>query len=1519
MPRVGGSSRSSLAAPIVLGWLALAGPSRADPGDGLGRTVVVVAPGERSRRPLAATSAGETYRLQVAIEGPVGERDRVRVTLEGPGGDRSGKTLHAGDADLSLAYRPRLDGPASLVVEADAASGPVRVSTAWDRREIAEGDRPAVEAEPNDSWDRANPMVLGRDVHGSADDVDYLDNPEEGKAGLDWFRLEVRDEAPVLVYFQLDLLDRDVSANLRVHRLDPASGQVRPYLAGKDPMEVVHDRERERYSTHLSRTLTRGTYFVEVNANHPDYILRTRAHPVPPLADPTRAVEAGLDYLLGVGDAWFAQVPREGNAFVRSTNLHDTATRCTACHASSFPTEAALVGQANGYPIRAKSSMRYLMDRLANAPTPLYGPDGLNWQRFIAIPLQAQGKQGGIVLDFGRQVEGADAPEFERFGPFLRAAWLGRRSLPADEVNGVVPVDSKFGLAWRDWRVLTEMTRRTGRVAYAQAADAIADLLDDPATDRQVETFQDRLHRLHAWWLVDPKHFAPRIAAEADALLALQNPDGGWHELGRHPAPSAVYTTGQLTWTLLKVGRKRDDPPIARALAFLMARQQPFGGWFQADTHENFRTPMRETRYAVEALAEAFPRPGGPLRSWGNRDGQPARMPRPGPLVATLDDLENLWDVPRADRPAFARAILPILDDPDPLLRARASAALGRLGDPSAVGPLVARLDDPSKSVWRAAAWALRRLGNRGVGVEAVRAALDAPDPATRRGAVRVFAYHFPGMDGRVDLADRLIARTGDPDLWTRLQALRSLRQWFYRTNDDGLRRRIVLAYLARMAEPDVPVVRKALSEGMYILLDENLGGGVSLQKNLAALPEKYRRNALAGREAVERDVLLGPILAAMGSGSALQREALVRSFDGSFLGGRTYARRPTGMIDVGNDREFGFLHEPPADVLDRTFAALLASPATPEVRRGTIRLAGFFQVPGRSADPSIQASLLRGLADPDPGVRDAARSVVAADLALIGAEDDPARVALVRSILDGSDADRRAIAGALSRNPALLARPEVLAGVRVRLGRDEAGSLVPVLGHPAFADAEVLAAVRRGWPKAADPSSRLALLDALIGRPGLVDRDDPAGEAVEVLRLAMSDPSAAVRERTLGAIGGMTRFRSGRASAALLLTSLADDAPGLRRLGLGLAADRADFWARPDARERLLALLVDPDARVRGDALACVERHRLAEGSPSFARRLKGVAADPAWKDRAEAALRAQGHDPAAIRADVSPGRPRLLGLARFRAEVNPWFYRRGEDGVSCAKCHATHNVLRIGEGDGSGDRDGEPLMINYNSVLKVVNLGDPEASLLLRKPRSPLGQGGPEPSSPTGLTHVGGPRWEGGDDPAYRAILGWLREAAADRPPGPEPRASADSHAPGFDPGRATDGDPATAWRTEFIGSNPGYPHDLTLDLGRSSRVDGLLYVPRQDSSVGRVKEYEIHLSDDGESWSSPVARGTWPDDPATRYVALPGRAARYVRLRGLSEVAGRPSMAAAEVAVEARPEGDAGAERTQPGARP
>ena len=198
-------------------------------------------------------------------------------------------------------------------------------------------------------------------------------------------------------------------------------------------------------------------------------------------------------------------------------------------------------------------------------------------------------------------------------------------------------------------------------------------------------------------------------------------------------------------------------------------------------------------------------------------------------------------------------------------------------------------------------------------------------------------------------MPESLIGLTRDPDLWTRLQALRTLRQWFYRTKDTALARRIVDTYLARMAEPDLPVIRKNLSEGLYIMLDENLGGGVSLQKNIESLPAAMRPRIMDARRAFERDVLITPVLAALEHGNDLQRVAVLEAFDGSFFKGRSFARQPEAMIDVGNDREFGFLYQPDLSALEATFSQLLTADLPPRARRQAIQLASFFKLPGRT------------------------------------------------------------------------------------------------------------------------------------------------------------------------------------------------------------------------------------------------------------------------------------------------------------------------------------------------------------------------------------------------------------------------------------------------------------------------------------------------------------------------------------------------------------------------------------------
>jgi hypothetical protein len=721
------------------------------------------------------------------------------------------------------------------------------------------------------------------------------------------------------------------------------------------------------------------------------------------------------------------------------------------------------------------------------------------------------------------------------------------------------------------------------------------------------------------------------------------------------------------------------------------------------------------------------------------------------------------------------------------------------------------------------------------------------------------------------------------------------------------------------MAEPDFRVVRRNLSEGLYIMLDENLGGGVSLQKNIAELPASMRAPILEARKGIERDVLLGPVLLALEKGNSLTRAAVLDGFDGSFFKGRSYARQPEAMIDVGNDREFGFLYEPGLADLEKTFAPLLEGELPPQSRRQALQLASFFRLTGRTRNPAIQLAVLRRLSDPDAGVRSAARAVISSELDTTEIEDDPRRLALVRSAIASSEEGRDAVLPLIGRNKALATRPEIRVAIR-ELVIHNVGlpTLLPVLKTSAVHDTEVVSLLLRDWPRL-KAEERLEAIEVLLRRPALVDVGEPREPVMQVLGRAMTDPSAAVRNRTLRGINALPALWTGKGSTSLLYSALADDTPSIRRLGLTLARSRTGFWARPDAQEHLKRLLVDPDAQVRLAALATVEEHRLIQAVPGLARRVKALEADPALKPRAAALIASDGLKPEDVEADIRLGRPRLLSFSTFRQKVNPLFYQASDDGYACVNCHQNHTILRITEARSGQDQSGEALMINYNSALKVINLGEPESSLLLRKPRSPQGQGGSELSSPTGLTLVGGPRWETVDHPAYRAILDWVREASravrdaslapreasrAAASPSGEETYSADSYAPDYPPALAGDGDLETIWHTEFVGATPGYPHDLVVDLGSLRTVLGLLYVPRQDSSNGRVKAFEIRVSSDGKSWGNPVAAGSWPNDSAFKYVALSVPRARYVQLRGQSEVEGRPFMSAAEVNVESAP---------------
>ena len=1067
--------------------------------------------------------------------------------------------------------------------------------------------------------------------------------------------------------------------------------------------------------------------------------------------------------------------------------------------------------------------------------------------------------------------------------------------------------------------MLKECYRRTGDKTYLDAAVNLEHLFTDDAAKEKMATFQDTVHLFLGLYYMGPVAYKDRIEALRDQIMLAQNDDGSWHEEGKAGSPGAVYTTGQVLWTLMETGmRPETDPRLEKGLRWLLTKQQIFGGWFQTDSHENFRTPMRETRYALMALSAGYPRPSGPLKGIGNPNGGPAIAPAVDATpVDALDALENIWEVPADQVTTVAAAIHPLLARPEPPVRAAAAAALGRIAGAESVEPLLPLLRDPSKLAWREGAWALRQLGNQGHSVNTLLAALRDSDPLVRRSASRAFAYQFQGMDGRMDIAHTFVRLASDPDLLTRLQALRTLRQWFYRSDDPTFKLTVIQTVIDRMGVPETPVMRTNLAQNMYILLDENQSGGVSMQRNLRDVPDQVRENVLNGRKKIEETVLLQPVLKAMAAGNELQREALLESFDGSFFKGRFYARVPRDMIDVGNDREFSFMYTPDQSFLEATLGKLIESePRNAQLRRG-IQLASFFEMPSQSASATLQLLLLSAMFSNSPELQDTAREVVRKDLVL-RAQEDERIAAKVSEIMSSADIPAQgAILAALTRSPDSLALPQVQDTVRAFADRsleDESASmaLVPLVNTSILDDTQALAVLEKSWKglRGRPAAERIPMIEALAKRTTLIGntpdavtaprpQQDLQRRALRILEDASTDPDVALREKLFALLPDLTELRRQARVATLLYAGLSDESPAIRIKSLKLAEENNDVWNEEDVHEYVMKNLIAADPKVRKAALDTVVNRKLLSSEPRYAARVKSVIdGDTELADSATNALREANVDPAQIKADASIAAVQAPDLLYFRDHVNNYLYLKGADQNACADCHATHTILGLAEPhqDGSPLTDSE-IVMNYRSLLKVVNTVDPEQSLILRKPRSPFGTGAATTESPTGVTHVGGVRW--GDetaDPAYQAILAFIRTASTSQQTKPA-NSLADSYSPEYPPAFAIDANPSTIWHTEFVGAMPGYPHELVLDLGSVRTIHGATYLPRQESDNGRVAEYEIYVSADNQNWGEPIAKGVWPNDASPKTFFVAPTAARYIKLRGLSEVKGQPFMSAAE----------------------
>ncbi len=128
---------------------------------------------------------------------------------------------------------------------------------------------------------------------------------------------------------------------------------------------------------------------------------------------------------------------------------------------------------------------------------------------------------------------------------------------------------------------------------------------------------------------------------------------------------------------------------------------------------------------------------------------------------------------------------------------------------------------------------------------------------------------------------------------------------------------------------------------------------------------------------------------------------------------------------------------------------------------------------------------------------------------------------------------------------------------------------------------------------------------------------------------------------------------------------------------------------------------------------------------------------------------------------------------------------------------------------------------------------------------------------------------------------------------------KAKADSEAPGYEAYKAMDGNPQTMWHTIWGAGESRHPHEIVFDLGKDREISGIVYLPRNDNPNGTIRDFELYVGDSRKEFGKPVIKGTFTKRNAQNSVKLPVPAnGRYVKLRALSEVNGRPWTSIAEL---------------------
>jgi PKD repeat protein len=112
------------------------------------------------------------------------------------------------------------------------------------------------------------------------------------------------------------------------------------------------------------------------------------------------------------------------------------------------------------------------------------------------------------------------------------------------------------------------------------------------------------------------------------------------------------------------------------------------------------------------------------------------------------------------------------------------------------------------------------------------------------------------------------------------------------------------------------------------------------------------------------------------------------------------------------------------------------------------------------------------------------------------------------------------------------------------------------------------------------------------------------------------------------------------------------------------------------------------------------------------------------------------------------------------------------------------------------------------------------------------------------------------------------------------------------------AFDDDPSTIWHTRWSTGDDQYPHEIQIDMGQPYKLFDFTLLNRQDGENGRIKDYELYISENTLNWGEVVSTGQFGNTAAPQTITFDEPViGRYFRLVAISEVNGNPWASAAE----------------------